>query len=242
MKKSHLRPVPGVALLLLLVLPVLNAAPAPSSPKLSTEAALRALQPAVKRTSSDAALRSAFHAYYSYREANPDDVTKPYLYFVDLGLDNSAARGYVFHMDELRMVEGPFHVAHGRGSSTSRNGVPTRFSNRPGSYMSSLGLYLAQETYTFRGKSGGRSYASVGLRMEGESGRFNSAARSRGIVAHGAPYVTASGSGRSEGCPAMEQARADRLLPMIANGGVVFIFSPRDADWLANDPWVNADE
>jgi hypothetical protein len=130
-------------------------------------------------------------------------------------------------------------VAHGRGSSAARNGVPTRFSNRSGSYMSSLGLYLAQETYTFRGKSAGRSYSSVGLRMNGESGAFNSAARARGIVAHGAPYVTSRESGRSEGCPAMEPQRANKLLPMLANGGVVFIYSPRDTNWLTNDPWIN---
>jgi hypothetical protein len=143
-------------------------------------------------------------------------------------------------MESLKLVEGPFTVSHGNGTSRSRNGVPTKFSNRAGSHASSLGLYLAQETYTFRGKSGGRAYSSVGLRMKGESGAFNDAARARGIVAHGAPYVTANDAGRSEGCPAMELARANRLLPKIANGGVVFIFSPADEKWLAVDPWVNA--
>jgi len=73
--------------------------------------------------------------------------------------------------------------------------------------------------------------------MKGVSGRFNSTARERGVVVHGAPYVTPSGAGRSEGCPAMEQSRARRLIPMIANGGLVFLFSPNDGNWLANDPW-----
>lgn len=206
----------------------------------STEAALRALSAAVTRSSHPEALRTAFRAYYSYRAANRDDVRKPYFYFVDLGLGNATRRGYVFDMDRLVVVEGPFTVAHGRGSSRARNGVPTSFSNRPGSYASSLGLYLAQETYTFSGKSGGRRYTSVGLRMRGESGDFNDAARRRGIVAHGAPYVTAREAGRSEGCPAMEPQRANRLLPKIAHGGVVFIYSPNDTRWLAGDPWINA--
>ena len=105
---------------------------------------------------------------------------------------------------------------------------------------SSLGLYLAQETYTFRGRAGGRSYSSIGLRMKGESAGFNDAARRRGIVSHGAPYVTARDAGRSEGCPAMELDRARRLLPMLANGGVVFIYSPNDSRWLASDSWVAA--
>lgn len=206
----------------------------------AVSAALRSLAPHVTRMSHPAALRTALEAYYSYRDANPDRVRKAYFYFVDLGLDNSTARGYVFDMGGLELVDGPFMVAHGRGSSASRNGVPTTFSNRAGSYASSLGLYLAQETYTFQGKSGGRSYSSVGLRMQGESGRFNSAARARGIVAHGAPYVSSRESGRSEGCPAMEQQRAARLLPLLADGGVVFIYSPRDTNWLREDPWIQA--
>lgn len=204
-----------------------------------TDAAIRALAPRVTRSSHELALRTAFLAYFSHREKHPDEVRKPYLYYVDLGLDNRTRRGYVFDMDRLTVVEGPFTVAHGRGSARSRDAVPTTFSNRPGSNASSLGLYLAQETYTFSGKSGGRRYTSVGLRMRGESGSFNGAARRRGIVAHGAPYVTASQAGRSEGCPAMELARARRLLPMIANGGVVFLYSPRDRNWLENDPWIS---
>jgi hypothetical protein len=141
-------------------------------------------------------------------------------------------------MDRLTVIDGPFTVAHGRGSARTRDAVPTQFSNRSGSNATSLGLYLAQETYSFNGKLAGRRYSAVGLRMRGESGQFNGAARARGIVAHGAPYVTAAAAGRSEGCPAMEMDRARRLLPMIADGGVVFIYSPNDARWLENDPWI----
>jgi hypothetical protein len=58
-------------------------------------------------------------------------------------------------------------------------------------------------------------------------------------VAHGAPYVTPKEAGRSEGCPAMEQSRARRLLPKLANGGVVFLYAP-DSTWLTSDPWLTA--
>ncbi|MGH7449057.1 MAG: murein L,D-transpeptidase catalytic domain-containing protein [Longimicrobiales bacterium] len=204
----------------------------------SADAALRALASRVKTVSHSAALRTAFQAYYNYRLTNPEAVRKPYLYYVDMGLDNRTPRGYVFDMDRLTLVDGPFAVAHGRGSARTRDAVPTSFSNRPGSKATSLGLYLAQETYSFNGKLAGRRYSSVGLRMRGESGQFNSAARGRGIVAHGAPYVSRGQAGRSEGCPAMEMARAKRILPMIANGGVVFIYSPNDRNWLRNDPWL----
>lgn len=54
-------------------------------------------------------------------------------------------------------------------------------------------------------------------------------------------YVTRGKAGRSEGCPAIEPARAQRLLPKIGNGGMVFLFSPRDKQWLSRDPWANAD-
>jgi hypothetical protein len=204
----------------------------------SADAALRAVSDRVRRSSHTDALRTAFQAYYNYRYARPDAVTKPFLYYVDMGLDNRTARGYVFDMDRLTVIDGPFTVAHGRGSARTRDAVPTQFSNRSGSNATSLGLYLAQETYSFNGKLAGRRYSAVGLRMRGESGQFNGAARARGIVAHGAPYVTAAAAGRSEGCPAMEMDRARRLLPMIADGGVVFIYSPNDARWLENDPRI----
>jgi hypothetical protein len=112
-------------------------------------------------------------------------------------------------MESLSIVDGPFTVAHGRGSVGDDSGVPTWFSNRNGSNATSLGLYLTQETYAFRGTSNGSPYSSIGLRVTGVSGRFNSATRSRGIVVHGAPYVTPEKAGRSEGCPAMEPDRAE---------------------------------
>jgi hypothetical protein len=210
-------------------------------PRMSaTEAAYRVLSGHVTTASHPDAFRDALRAYYNFRHANPDAVRKPYFYYVDMGLDNRTARGYVFDMDRLTLVDGPFHVAHGRGSLRERDGVPARFSNVPGSFMTSLGLYVAEETYGFRGRANGGAYTSIGLRLRGESGAFNDAARRRGIVAHGAPYVNPRDAGRSEGCPAMEQHRANRLLPMLANGGVVFIYSPLDTGWLARDPWLNA--
>jgi hypothetical protein len=222
--------------------PTASPVSADSTPDLTAtlaELALSRFTSTVARSSHPDALRHVFQAYYNYRAANPELVRKPYLFFVDLGLDNRTLRGYVFDMDNLELVDGPFAVAHGAGSSRQRNAIPTTFSNRSGSYASSLGLYLAEETYGFSGRSAGGRYTSVGLRLRGESGEFNSAARRRGIVAHGAPYVTATEAGRSEGCPAMEQQRARRLLPMLADGGLVFIYSPNDAHWLRSDRWIN---
>lgn len=206
----------------------------------ATKSALDAFASAVRPLSHPDALKDAFSSYFAYKAEHPGRVKKPYLYFVDYGLPSTAKRGYVFDMESLKIVDGPFTVAHGRGSSTSRYGVPTRFSNASGSNSTSLGLYVTQSLYDFRGKSGGRRYSSVGLRLDGVSTGFNDTAIDRGVVAHGAPYVTPTTAGRSEGCPAMEPSRAKRLLPKLAQGAMVFLFAP-DSKWMQNDPWISAD-
>jgi hypothetical protein len=213
-----------------------NTSPGGAEPAI--KAALDALTSSVRKLSHPRALQDAFQSYYTYRAAHPKDVKRPLLYFVDYGLPSTTPRGYVFDMDELRVVDGPFTVAHGRGSSTTKYGIPTRFSNSSGSATTSLGLFLTQELYSFSGHSGGRAYSSVGLRLNGVSGDFNDNARSRGVVAHGAPYVTPTGAGRSEGCPAMEMSRAQRLLPQLANGAMVFLFAPNER-WMSSDPWLS---
>jgi hypothetical protein len=204
-----------------------------------TRNALGALASAVGPLSNSSALPDAFESYFAFRSSHPDRVRKPYLYFVDYGLPSTQPRGYVFDMDALSIVDGPFMVAHGRGSAATAAGIPTRFSNAFGAATTSLGLYVAQELYAFTGHAGGQPYHSVGLRLAGVSGDFNDNARARGVVAHGAPYVTSTRAGRSEGCPAMATARAQRLLPKLANGGLVFLFAP-DSNWMTHDPWIDA--
>jgi hypothetical protein len=201
-----------------------------------TRTALAAFTGSVRPLSRPEALESAFRSYFAYKAAHPDEVRKPLLYFVDYGLPNTAKRGYVFDMENMRVVDGPFTVAAGRGSAP-KDGVPTRFSNASGSNATSLGLYVAKSIYDFRGKSAGKPYRSLGLRLMGVSRGFNDRALARGVVAHGAPYVTSTKAGRSEGCPAMEPERAERLLPKLADGGLVFLFAP-DQGWLSRDPWI----
>jgi hypothetical protein len=201
--------------------------------------ALQAFSSIGKSLSSPVALEDGVASYYAYKSAHPADVKKPYLYFVDYGQPSTAKRGYVLDMDALTIVDGPFTVAHGRGSSTSQYGVPTVFSNKSGSAATSLGLYLTKSLYSFLGHTGGRAYNSVGLRLDGVSRGFNDNAYARKVVAHGAPYVTPTKAGRSEGCPAMEPDRAARLLPKLADGAMVFLYAPNQS-WLAGDPWLAA--
>jgi hypothetical protein len=203
----------------------------------SIELVVETLRPYVSMQSNEEGLRRAVTAYANYRAAHSSTTDNPYLYYVDFGLPSTAPRGYVFNMRDRTLVEGPFAVAHGRGSSQEGSRFASHFSNRPGSLATSLGLYVAGETYEFTGKAGGMRYRSIGLRLDGKSPGFNTNARDRGVVAHGAPYVTEDGAGKSEGCPAMEMERAKRLLPLLANGAIVYLYSPNDVAWLDNDPW-----
>lgn len=204
---------------------------------LSAHSALEALGSSVRKLSHPRALEDAFNSYFAFKSAHPDQVRKPFLYFVDYGLPATTPRGYVFNMETLSVVDGPFMVAHGRGSAQNAAGIPTRFSNAFGAATTSLGLYVAQELYQFSGHAGGQLYHSTGLRLAGVSEGFNDNARARGVVAHGAPYVTSSRAGRSEGCPALEPQRAATLLPKLANGGLVFLFAP-DENWMTRDRWI----
>lgn len=214
----------------------------PSSPNMpagvaaESQQALATLSPSVQHLSDSRALATAFHAYYAYQAAHPGDLTKPYLYFVDFGQSQNAQRGYVFDMKSLTLVDGPFTVAQGAGSGS---GVPTRFSNTGNSRATSLGLYVTANEYAFTGHSHGHPYNSVAVRLDGKSTGYNDNALARGVVTHGAPYVTANSAGHSAGCTAMELARAAKLVPMLANGSVVFVYAP-NAQWLSHDPWVNA--
>ena len=214
----------------------ISKATASVSARAAANVALKALKPSVRNLSHPRALETAINAYYAYQTSHPAEIRKPYLYFVDFGQAQNARRGYVFDMKTLKIVEGPFTVAQGSGSGV---GVPSRFSNVSRSKATSLGLYVTGSTYSFRGHSGGRPYSSVGLRLNGKSKGYNDNALARGVVAHGAPYVTAGRAGKSQGCPAMEPARAARLLPKIANGSVVFLFAP-NSGWMSADHWANA--
>ncbi len=218
-----------------------TATSSPEAVASATRAALGALEKVVGQLSHPRALEDAFHSYFAYKAAHPGDVKKPLLYFVDYGQPSTARRGWMFDMSSLKVLDGPFTVAHGRGSSSATGTLPTRFSNASGSAATSLGLYVARSLYDFHGKSGGQGYSSTGLRLQGVSTGFNDNAGPRGVVAHGAPYVTATRAGRSEGCPAMEPDRASRLLPKLADGGMVFLFAP-DATWMNGDPWVSAEQ
>jgi hypothetical protein len=112
-------------------------------------------------------------------------------------------------------------VAHGRNSGGDQ---ADRFSNRSGSYQSSLGTFVTGSTYT--GKHG-RS-----LRLRGLDEGLNDNAFARAIVIHGADYVNEGivkqlgRLGRSQGCPALSPAAAARVIDLIRDGTTFFAYYP----------------
>lgn len=107
------------------------------------------------------------------------------------------------------------HTAHGKGSDSNHDGYAEKFSNTPNSNMSSVGAYVAAESYS--GSHG------LSLRLDGKS-TTNSNARSRAIVIHGADYVQDANviQGRSWGCPAVAMSYRDRVVNTLKGGSLIF--------------------
>jgi hypothetical protein len=103
------------------------------------------------------------------------------------------------------------------------------FSNRPESYQSSLGFYKTAETY--QGKHG------YSLRLDGLEKGFNDQARNRAIVVHGADYAkeefakSTGRLGRSLGCPALPPELSARVIDLIKDGSLLFIYG-KDPHYL----------
>ncbi len=109
-------------------------------------------------------------------------------------------------------------VAHGKNSGLIR---ATRFSNRPGSHMSSLGVFVTGETYLGR-----HGYS---LNIHGVERGINHLAEKRRIVIHGADYVSwrhirkYGHLGRSFGCPAVPKRLARPIIETIKDGSCLVI-------------------
>lgn len=153
---------------------------------------------------------------------------------IDYSRPSTEQRMWVFDLARQKLLFEEW-VAHGRNSGGNQT---EHFSNRDGSFMSSLGAFTAQETYM-----GGNGYS---LRLEGLEPGFNDHARDRAIVIHGAPYVNPTMArlqgrlGRSLGCPAVRLTVAKPLIDSLRGGTMVFAYYP-DKDWLTRSRLLGSD-
>jgi hypothetical protein len=150
---------------------------------------------------------------------------------IDFSLPSTKRRFWVLDLEHKRVL---FHelVAHGKGSGDN---FATSFSNRAGSFQSSLGLYRTESPY-----EGEHGYS---LRLHGLEQGINDQARSRAIVLHGAWYVSQSmiaqqqRLGRSLGCPAVENSVVKPLIDTLKNGHLLFAYYP-DPQWLSTSKFL----
>lgn len=149
-----------------------------------------------------------------YFHRNKDLISNhEYISVIDFSKSSKYRRFFLIHLPSGQVTR--VHVAHGKNSDLNNDGIPERFSNRPGSEQSSLGFYLTWETYF--GRNG------YSLRMDGLSST-NSNARDRAVVIHGAAYVKDQNvkQGRSQGCPAFSMNNKDLMIDALKGGTLIY--------------------
>ncbi|HEX6333466.1 MAG TPA: murein L,D-transpeptidase catalytic domain family protein [Flavisolibacter sp.] len=160
-------------------------------------------------------------------------VTNPrYLTIVDFSQNSRNKRFYLLDVEKNEVVMNTY-VSHGRNSGLDK---AENFSNRIHSNQSSLGFYVTKTTYT--GKHG------KSLRLAGMEEGFNDNAEARAIVVHGADYVNPSRvnsgyMGRSQGCPALSKADYQKVIDLIRDGSVMFLYHPTAMNYVDQSPLLN---
>lgn len=164
------------------------------------------------------AFMKAFEGY-SVLE-NQGKVKNNILTIVDFTFSSTKERMWVIDMENKKVVLQTL-VSHGMNSGTE---YAKSFSNQNESFKSSLGFFITGETYN--GKHG------ISLKLDGQEYGLNDNARERAVVVHGADYVSKKLAnkqgyiGRSQGCPAVSPLVASKLIEIIKNKSVLFIYHP----------------
>lgn len=156
----------------------------------------------------------AIAGYYNIKGIRHEILT-----IIDFSKPSNSERMFVIDMKNMKVLFSTV-VSHGRNSGKL---YATSFSNKNGSYKSSLGFYITGNTY--KGKNG---YSLV---LDGLESGINDNAKERAIVMHGAwycnPDVVRTGGilGRSLGCPAIPEKLTRPIIDTIKDGSVLFIYA-----------------
>ena len=160
---------------------------------------------------------------------------KDILTVIDFTKPSTEKRLFVIDL-KLKKILFISYVAHGRNSGEK---YATSFSNREGSFKSSLGFYKTENTYY--GKNG---YSLV---LDGLERGINDKAKERAIVMHGATYANPSTIrscgrlGRSLGCPALPLAVSKKIIDTIKGGTLLYIHGD-DKTYASRSPFIKQDE
>lgn len=145
---------------------------------------------------------------------------KDIITIVDFSKPSTEERLFVINLKTKQVIAKSL-CAHGRNSGEI---WAEKFSNNSESYQSSLGFYICNETYD--GKNG------YSLKLDGQEPGINDNARDRGVVIHGADYVSKqfiAGNGklgRSQGCPALPLEKNEKIISLLKCGSCLFIYHP----------------
>ena len=161
------------------------------------------------------------YAYQGYWQLASEDAIekKNILTIIDFNKPSTENRLFIIDLEKHTIIHESL-VAHGRNSGWD---IPESFSNVINSKKSSLGFFLTAETYT--GKHG------LSLKLDGLEKDINDNARKRHIVIHSADYVSnrfidkAGRLGRSFGCPSLPFENYDKIIDLIKNKSLIFIYS-----------------
>ena len=171
--------------------------------------------------------RKALIGYYNFKKAQLVSSERPILTIVDFNKKSSQKRLWIVDLEKNKLLFNTL-VAHGQGSGGD---MATNFSNLADSHQSSLGFYITSETYF--GKHG------LSMKLEGMDKGYNTNARDRAVVIHGAEYVSQSfinqhgRLGRSHGCPALPVELTKTIIDTIKGQTCLYINGPA-ANYTSN--------
>lgn len=172
------------------------------------------------------AFQQALTGYQKIDPKNREIIT-----LIDFTKPSTDKRLYVLDLRNKKLLYST-HVSHGRNSGEN---YATSFSNQNGSYKSSLGFFVTEGTY--QGKNG------YSLILDGLEKGINDKAKERAIVIHGADYsnpsrlATAKRLGRSLGCPALPTTVSQKIIDVIKNGSLLYIFA-NDKDYTKQSKFL----
>lgn len=178
-----------------------------------------------------ASFKNGMLGYYKLEEQGK--VKKDILTIIDFTLSSKKNRLWVLDMENQKVLMNTV-VSHGKNTGGE---FATKFSNTVNSLQSSLGFYVTGETYF--GKNG------LSLFIDGMEKEFNSRARERYVVIHGADYANPEVAkrtgrlGRSYGCPAVPTALTQKFIDIIKDQSVVYIHS-NDPTYIKKSQMIRA--